>query len=56
MKYIYMIFRLFKCPHKWKPYLEGELEKTSNRGVVIAKVYVRVCSKCGDLKTYRINA
>lgn len=50
MKYIYLLFRLFKCPHKFK--IHGEYNAMRDDRTRAAVVTVLKCSKCGRMKQF----
>ena len=49
MKYLYLIFRLFKCPHKWQPYNTVNMWE-DGKNMPSNKIFVFKCSKCGNIK------
>lgn len=57
-KYLYLIFRLFKCPHKWKT-IEVELVfedyKEREDGFYLYKIAYCSCTKCGKLKVFKLK-
>jgi hypothetical protein len=57
-KYLYLIFRLFKCPHKYIFIKTVKVYKEENYKVNdIPKyvVYVTQCCKCGKLQNTKID-
>jgi len=46
MKHLYLLFRLFKCPHKYN-ILKGE--QVVKKDKIIAFKYFLQCSKCGKI-------
>lgn len=53
MKYLYLIFRLFKCPHKFKLAEEYKATKIGTTQVMLV-VRVYECTKCGKAETLEI--
>lgn len=51
MKYLYAIFRLFKCPHKFK-----QISKITIRdgNEVVGHKLVKDCSKCGTVRSFKL--
>ena len=49
MKQLYIIFRMFKCPHKWQ---ESDYYQVVDRwdDIPVAYKYKLTCSKCGNIK------
>lgn len=63
MKYIYMIFRLYrapKCKHFWLTEQKEEMinpnQRLDGKGGIIGKLVVLKCKRCGDLKNHYIKA
>lgn len=55
MKYLYMILRLFKCPHKWKTLAKELLTVTNNyTGNKSDDGYVvtQQCTRCGKMHIF----
>lgn len=53
MKYLYKIFRLFFCPHKFLNKEKYNSTKTYKSGEEINSVlYIKECKYCGKIKTY----
>jgi hypothetical protein len=55
MKYLYLIFRLFKCPHKWAEYGTQDITRRSDGGT-IGRTFILQCKKCGDMKFHKMGA
>jgi hypothetical protein len=57
MKYLYMIFRLFRCPHKWREFGTTQVTRLDLDGVERAKahVYINKCRRCGTFSSYRLD-
>lgn len=53
VKYLYLIFRLFKCPHKFKLAEEYKATKIGTTQVMLV-VRVYECTKCGKAETLEI--
>jgi hypothetical protein len=51
MKYLYLMLRLFFCPHKWK-FIGKESVCEFNRRDSIA--YVSKCARCGKISYKKI--
>ena len=49
MKYLYGIFRLFKCPHKYEILSGAALTRKKSKKVYAYKYFLK-CSKCGKIK------
>ena len=54
MKYLYMIFRLFKCPHKWEPYKIWEVTHKPS-GNCVKQTHILKCKRCGNLKNHEVD-
>ena len=53
-KYLYYIFRLFKCSHKYK--VTNRLKLIDGKTGMIAEIVTEVrCVRCGKLKIYRLG-
>ncbi len=48
MKYLYLILRLFKCPHKWQFIKYYDTYGASKYPITITRFYE--CVKCGKAK------
>jgi hypothetical protein len=55
MKYLYLIFRLFKCPHKWAEHYKQDITRRTDERT-IATVYILQCKRCGDMKDHKVKA
>ena len=61
MKYLYLIFRIFKCPHKWEikhkfsVYRNGSGFSEWPYGEYSTKIHVLTCTKCNKSKKEVIN-
>ncbi len=53
MKYLYYIFRLFKCPHKWES--KSVINFKMRTGEFSREVHISQCKKCGKLKSFEIT-
>lgn len=49
MKYLYFIFRLFKCPHKYI-ILANSCYAIEKKHKIVAFKYYMKCSRCGKIK------
>jgi len=49
MKYLYLIFRLFKCPHKWQRYSEVNIWE-DGKDMPSNRIFVTKCARCGNIK------
>ncbi len=47
MKWLYRIFRLFRCAHRRQLY--GQT-KIMNGEIAVGHIYFNRCSRCGDIK------
>ena len=54
MKYIYLIFRLFKCGHKWKEYGTQDITRRTDGGT-IRRTFILTCKRCGDMKFHKMG-
>jgi hypothetical protein len=55
MKYLYLIFRLFKCPHKWMQ--EERIDKTRKfDSSIVSIIFVLKCTKCGRMKNHEVRS
>lgn len=49
MKWIYRIFSLFKCPHKWDMVKSGDIFRRETK-IIVGVIYTLRCKRCGDIK------
>lgn len=54
MKYLYLIFRLFKCPHKDAIINKLKVTHKDDYDLKEDLVFICRCSKCGRIKETRI--
>lgn len=53
MKYLYYIFRLFKCKHKYSIY--GTAERLTHKGTTKSNIIVLKCSRCGGMINHEVE-
>lgn len=50
MKYLYLIFRLFFCGHRWE--VIRSIKVVNQEGAAVGYAYDSKCKKCGKIKGF----
>lgn len=57
MKYLYLLFRLFKCPHTWKTLAIKPVQDSDQQenNLYAYKIVYCECIKCGKPKVFKLK-
>lgn len=55
MKYLYMIFRLFFCPHKFSINHPGFVKTRRRDGSEVGHIYIKECRLCNKIEQFEVS-